>query len=162
MILGFEIQNDKGRVFFVCCHSHISGLRMGSESDFWFWVLGMSQWQFSIVCWRTRRFGPGPASTSSLMGWQDYGIEEDTGYSIFLFNVLTHSCFESISNYMQFLQMEDESGKVGSWIKGVNQTKDLLIHCYCLLKNSKNQWRVILRVVTNYFIISLQLCHDKL
>lgn len=83
MILRFEIQNDKRRVFFVCCHSHISGLGMGSESDFWFWVLGMSQWQFSIVRWRTRRFGPGPASTSSLMGCQDYGIEEDTGYSFF-------------------------------------------------------------------------------
>lgn len=35
--------------------------------------------------------------------------------------------------------MEDESGRVGSWIKGVNQTKDLLIHCHGLPKNSKNQ-----------------------
>lgn len=139
MILRFEIQNDKRRVFFVCCHSHISGLGMGSESDFWFWVLGMSQWQFSIVRWRTRRFGPGPASTSSLMGCQDYGIEEDTGYSFFC------SMFDSFvlcvnkQLYMQFLQIEDESGRVGSWIKGVNQTKDLLIHRHCLLKNSKNQ-----------------------
>ena len=73
------------------------------------------------------------------MGCQDYGIEEDTGYSFFC------SMFDSFvlcvnkQLYMQFLQIEDESGRVGSWIKGFNQTKDLLIHCHCLLKNSKNQ-----------------------
>ena len=73
------------------------------------------------------------------MGCQDYGIEEDTGYSFFC------SMFDSFvlcvnkQLYMQFLQIEDESGRVGSWIKGVNQTKDLLIPRHCLLKNSKNQ-----------------------